>query len=95
MDLETLIVAVFCLVDDFVRDLCHDHRLRQRCARAKRQTGTGMLSTSVTAGSCPAIARSRRQSACLVAHRFAAWRANLVRCTACSPGNRWPKWRRK
>ena len=25
MDLETLIVAVFCLVDDFVRDLCHDH----------------------------------------------------------------------
>src|SRR3954453_23865743 len=30
MDLETLIVAVFCLVDDFVRDLCHDHRLRQR-----------------------------------------------------------------
>src|SRR3954466_8847154 len=30
MDLETLIVAVFCLVDDFVRDLCRDHRLRQR-----------------------------------------------------------------
>src|SRR3954467_4235841 len=30
MDLETLIVAVFCLVDDFVRDLCHDRRLRQR-----------------------------------------------------------------
>jgi hypothetical protein len=30
MDLETLIVAVFCVVDDFVRDLCHDHRLRQR-----------------------------------------------------------------
>ena len=30
MDLETLIIAVFCLVDDFVRDLCHDHRLRQR-----------------------------------------------------------------
>src|SRR3954471_8169189 len=30
MDLETLIVAVFCLMDDFVRDLCHDHRLRQR-----------------------------------------------------------------
>ena len=30
MALETLIVAVFCLVDDFVRDLCHDHRLRQR-----------------------------------------------------------------
>src|SRR5918912_888432 len=30
MDLETLITAVFCLVDDFVRDLCHDHRLRQR-----------------------------------------------------------------
>src|SRR4051812_6668594 len=30
MDLETLIVAVFCLVDDFVRELCHDRRLRQR-----------------------------------------------------------------
>src|SRR3954467_15581826 len=30
MDLETLIVAVFCLADDFVRDLCHDRRLRQR-----------------------------------------------------------------
>src|SRR4051812_41140023 len=30
MDLETLIVAVFCLVDDFVRDLCRDRRLRQR-----------------------------------------------------------------
>src|SRR3954470_5212676 len=30
MDLETLIVAVFRLVDDFVRDLCHDRRLRQR-----------------------------------------------------------------
>ena len=30
MDLETLIVAVFCLVDDFVRDLCHNRRLRQR-----------------------------------------------------------------
>ena len=30
MDLETLIVAVFCLVDDFVRDLCRERRLRQR-----------------------------------------------------------------
>src|SRR3954468_19925061 len=30
MDLETLTVAVFCLVDDLVRDLCHDRRLRQR-----------------------------------------------------------------
>jgi Transposase DDE domain len=30
MDLETFIVAVFCLVDDFVRDLCHGRRLRQR-----------------------------------------------------------------
>src|SRR3954462_12492911 len=30
MDLETLIVAGFCLVDDFVRDLCHDRGLRQR-----------------------------------------------------------------
>jgi hypothetical protein len=30
MDLETLIVAVFCLVDDFVRDLCRECRLRQR-----------------------------------------------------------------
>ena len=30
MDLETFIIAVFCLVDDFVRDLCHGHRLRQR-----------------------------------------------------------------
>ena len=30
MDLETLIVAVFCLVDDFVRDLCRHRRLRQR-----------------------------------------------------------------
>src|SRR4051795_7903211 len=30
MDLETRIVAVSCLVDDFVRDLCHDRRLRQR-----------------------------------------------------------------
>src|ERR687883_1727689 len=30
MDLEPLIIVVFCVVDDFVRDLCHDHRLRQR-----------------------------------------------------------------
>ena len=30
MDLETLIVAVFRLVDDFVRDLCRERRLRQR-----------------------------------------------------------------
>src|SRR3954465_2531639 len=30
MDLETLIVAVFCLVDDLVRDLCRECRLRQR-----------------------------------------------------------------
>src|SRR5437763_16761990 len=54
-----------------------------------------MLSMSVTAGSCRAIARSRRQSACLVAHRFAACRAKVVRWTVRRPGNRWPKWRRK
>jgi hypothetical protein len=30
MNLETLIVAVFCLVDDVVRDLCRGRRLRQR-----------------------------------------------------------------
>ena len=30
MDLETFIIAVFCIVDDFVRDLCHGRRLRQR-----------------------------------------------------------------
>ena len=30
MDLETLIVAVFCLVDDLVRDLCRGRKLRQR-----------------------------------------------------------------
>src|SRR3954454_24475009 len=30
MDLETLIVAVSYLVDDFVRDLCRERRLRQR-----------------------------------------------------------------
>ena len=30
MDLETLITVVFCLVDDFVRDLCRGRRLRQR-----------------------------------------------------------------
>src|SRR5947209_19483257 len=30
MDLETLTVAVFCLVDDFVRDLCRSRKLRQR-----------------------------------------------------------------
>jgi Transposase DDE domain len=30
MDLETLIVAVFCIVDDFVGDLCRGRRLRQR-----------------------------------------------------------------
>src|SRR5256885_7004032 len=30
MDLETLIVAVFCLVDSFVRDLCRECRPRQR-----------------------------------------------------------------
>src|SRR5947209_15530913 len=30
MDLETPIVAVFCLVDDFVRDLCRECRPRQR-----------------------------------------------------------------
>ena len=30
MDLETLTVAVFCLVDDFVHDLCRGRRLRRR-----------------------------------------------------------------
>src|SRR3954451_12963849 len=30
MDLETLIIVVFCLVDDFLRDLCRECRLRQR-----------------------------------------------------------------
>src|SRR3954454_19268520 len=30
MDLETLTVAVFCLVDDFVCDLCRECQLRQR-----------------------------------------------------------------
>ena len=30
MDLETLIVAAFCVVDDFVRDLCPGRGLRQR-----------------------------------------------------------------
>src|SRR3712207_3852179 len=30
MDLETFIIAVFCLVDDFVCDLCLRCRLRQR-----------------------------------------------------------------
>ena len=33
MDLETLIVAVFCLVDDFVGDLCRGRKLRQRGPR--------------------------------------------------------------
>jgi hypothetical protein len=30
MDLETFITAVFCLADDFVRDLTRTGRLRQR-----------------------------------------------------------------
>ena len=30
MDLETFIIAVFCLVDDLVRDLCRRWRLRRR-----------------------------------------------------------------
>src|SRR3569833_1920745 len=30
MDLETLIIVVFCVVDDLVRDLCRESRLRQR-----------------------------------------------------------------
>jgi hypothetical protein len=30
MDLETLVIVAFCLVDDLVRDLCRDRRLRQR-----------------------------------------------------------------
>ena len=30
MDLETLITVVFCVVDDLVRDLCRERRLRQR-----------------------------------------------------------------
>ncbi len=34
MDLETFIIAVFCLVDDFVRDLCRGRRLRQRAGFA-------------------------------------------------------------
>jgi hypothetical protein len=33
MELETLIIAVFCLVDDFARDLCRECRLRQRGPR--------------------------------------------------------------
>src|SRR4051812_25313734 len=54
-----------------------------------------MLSISATAGSCPVIARSRRQSACLATHRLAACRAKVVRWTCRRPGNRCPKWRRK
>src|SRR3954451_150237 len=30
MDLEALIIVVFCVVDDLVRDLCRECRLRQR-----------------------------------------------------------------
>jgi hypothetical protein len=30
MELETLIIAVFCIVDHFIRDLCRECRLRQR-----------------------------------------------------------------
>jgi hypothetical protein len=30
MDLETLIIVVFCIADDFVRELCRGRRLRQR-----------------------------------------------------------------
>ena len=30
MDFETFIIAVFCLVDDLVRDLCRRWRLRRR-----------------------------------------------------------------
>ena len=30
MDLETFIITVFCLVDDFVRGLCRGCRLRRR-----------------------------------------------------------------
>ena len=30
MDLETLIIVVFCIADDFVRELCRERRLRQR-----------------------------------------------------------------
>jgi hypothetical protein len=30
MDLETLIIVVFCVVDDLVRDPCRERRLRQR-----------------------------------------------------------------
>src|SRR3954454_20624760 len=30
MDLETLIIVVFCVVDDLVRDLCRGRGLRQR-----------------------------------------------------------------
>lgn len=30
MDLETFVIAVFCLVDDFILDLCRDRRPRQR-----------------------------------------------------------------
>jgi hypothetical protein len=33
MDLETLIIAVFYLANDFVRDLCCGHELRQRGPR--------------------------------------------------------------
>src|SRR3954451_21552502 len=29
MDLEALIIVVFCVVDDFLRDLCRERRLRQ------------------------------------------------------------------
>ena len=30
MDLETFIVAVFCVTDDFVRDTAREHKLRRR-----------------------------------------------------------------
>jgi len=30
VDTETFIIVMFCLVDDFVRGLCHERRLRQR-----------------------------------------------------------------
>ena len=52
MELETLIVIIFCLVEDFVRDLCRGCRPRQRGPAPVLAHSEGLTSINAHVGGC-------------------------------------------
>src|SRR5918912_1302268 len=83
MDLETLITVVFCVVDDLVRDLCRERRLRQR-GPAPVLADSEVLTVEI-AGEFPGLDTDRglhtsflRQAANLWVAKHALWRRLLA-----------------